>query len=121
MSAEDLVAMAEARVAELVEEMVAAKLRSLSTDRFAELAESLAKSTVVARAVDDRVRAYCETEVGNRLRCGIYDGGKVDRLFESVWSDQLDRAIRERVRSRVLAIVDEMVVEVLKGVRAVRG
>lgn len=121
MTAEELMALAEARVAELVDEMVAAKLRSLSADGFDALAESLAKSVAVSRALDERVRAKCENEVENRLRCGIYDASKVDRLFESVWTSQLDRAIKERIRAQVLQVCDETVRELLDGIKQAKN
>lgn len=69
---------------------------------------------LVRQAIYDHFRQFVTNEIGNRLRCGIYDGTKVDTLFESVWTEELDKAIEDRIRSRIYKSIDDVIAERLK-------
>lgn len=69
---------------------------------------------LVRQAVYDNFRQTVANEIGNRLRCGIYDGTQVDKLFQSVWTNELDKAIQDRIRERAYKAVDNVIAERLK-------
>lgn len=69
---------------------------------------------LVRQATYDSFRQSVANEIGNRLRCGIYDGTQVDKLFESVWTSELDKAIKDRIRSQAYRAVDDVIAERLK-------
>lgn len=69
---------------------------------------------LVRQAVYDHFRQSVANEIGNRLRCGIYDGTKIEKLFEEVWTSELDKAIKDRIRERAYKAVDNVIAEWLK-------
>lgn len=69
---------------------------------------------IVRQAVYDHFRQSVAKEIGDRLRCGIYDGTQVDKLFQSVWTSELDRSIQDRIRERAYKAVDNVIAERLK-------
>ena len=68
----------------------------------------------VRHAIDDHFRKAVANEIGNRLRCGIYDGTSIDKLFESVWKPELDKAIQDRIQDRVDKTIDTVIAKRLK-------
>lgn len=81
-----------------------------------ELTKILDESRIVHTLVRTHFKSWVENEIGNRLRCGIYDGGTVNRLFDSIWTEQFDIAIKERIRERVNKAIDAIVKERLNRV-----
>jgi hypothetical protein len=81
-----------------------------------EIVKQVDVAGLVRQAIYDHFRQCVANEIGNRLRCGIYDGTKVDRLFESVWTSELDKAIQDRIRTKVNKAIDAVVAERLRSV-----
>ena len=59
----------------------------------------------------DWANKWVANEVSNRLRCGIWNGTTVDRLFESIWTEQFDIAIKDRIRQKVYSAIDAVIKE----------
>ena len=74
-------------------------------------------SSIVSRAIYDHFNQAVANEIGNRLRCGIYNGINIDKLFDSVWTSELDKAIQDRIRGRVNKAVDDVIAERLKKIQ----
>ena len=72
------------------------------------------ESNVVSRLVREHIEKWVATEIGNRLRCCIYDAYQVDKLFDSIWTKELDKAIEERIKRKVNASIDQIITEYLK-------
>ncbi len=70
------------------------------------------------RLIRSHFEASVATEIGNRLRLGMYDGSLVNRLFESIWTEQFDIAIKERIRGKVYAAIDAAITEKLKSMKS---
>lgn len=104
------------RVAELLKVKIESEIeRTLQIDRLLELVNN---SNIVGMAMREHFENRVANEISNRLRCGIYSGTAVDKLFESVWTDQFDKAIKERIRGRVNKVIDAVIaerLELLKG------
>ena len=83
----------------------------VSTDDIVQRADV---PSIVRHAIDDHFRKAVANEIGNRLRCGIYDGTSIDKLFESVWKPELDKAIQDRIRDRVDKTIDTVIAKRLK-------
>lgn len=69
---------------------------------------------LVRQAAYDYFRQSVANEVANQLRCGIYQGTKIDLLFQSAWTSEFDKAIQERIRQRAFKAVDDVIAERLK-------
>jgi hypothetical protein len=80
-----------------------------------EIVKQVDVAGLVRQAIYDHFRQCVANEIGNRLRCGIYDGTKVDKLFESVWTSELDKAIQDRIRTKANKAIDEVIAERLRG------
>lgn len=72
---------------------------------------------LVRVAVYNDFRQSVANEVGNRLRCGVYNGTQIDELFQSAWTNEFDKAISERIRERAYKAVDGVIAERLKKIQ----
>lgn len=83
--------------------------------------ESLVKiideSNVLNRLVREHLEKWTATEIGNRFRCGIYDGFRMDKLFDSLWNEEFDKAIKDRIRIKVYAAIDAVIADKLKAMK----
>ena len=70
------------------------------------------------RLLTDHFQKSIANEIGNRLRCGCYNGTDVDKLFESVWTNELDRAIKDRIESKVYKAIDTVIAERLRQMKS---
>lgn len=43
---------------------------------------------------------YLPTEIGNRLRCGIYDNTLVKKVFDECFEDELKKQIKSEIRTQ---------------------
>jgi hypothetical protein len=92
-------------------ELVKRKLDSTPPPTAAEIVKAIESSGLVHRTMLDWANRWVANEVGNRLRCGIWNGGTVDRIFESIWTEQFDVAIKDRIREKAYAAVDAVIKE----------
>jgi len=97
-----------ARFTELVKQKIENEISVSSLTAIVE------ESGTIRRMIREYFEKSVATEIGNRLRCGIYDGLKMDDVFESVWNEQFDRAIQDRIRQKVHSAIDTVVAERLK-------
>ena len=98
------------RLVDIVKERIESE-KLFDEDRLVAMVES---SDVVSKVIYDYFKTRVENEVGNRLRCGIYNGTQVDRLLDSVWTEQLDIAIKDRIRFWVYTSIDAIITEKLE-------
>ena len=82
------------------------------------IAKIFSETNALHKFVLDQVKRFGETEVGNRLRCGCWDGRTVDRLFDSIWTEQFDKAIQDRIRDKVRSGIDAAIADRLKTMMA---
>lgn len=89
------------------------KLQDCQPPNAAEIIQAIESSGVIHRVMSDWMHQWVANEVGNRLRCGIYNGTTVDRVFDSIWTEQFDVAIRDRIRGKVYSAIDAVIKEKL--------
>lgn len=92
-------------------ELVKRKLEESPPPTADEIVKAVESSGLVHRTMMDWANRWVAKEVANRLRCGIWDGSTVDRLFDTIWTEQFDVAIKDRIRSKVYAAVDSVIKE----------
>lgn len=97
------------RVTSIIKDEVESELKDVL--RADSLISLLHNSDIVRVAIREYFEKYAATEIGNRLRCGIYSGTQIDKLFESIWTEQLDKSIQDRIRMRVNNAVDQVIKE----------
>jgi len=104
----------ENRFQDIIQSMVEKKLDDiiLSPKKI----EELLNSKTINRIVWESLQSKVINEIGNRLRAPLYNGGEVDKIFESVWKPQLDEAMKDRVRKKVLNECEKIVKEVFETV-----
>lgn len=91
--------------------LVSKKLEEAPLPTAAEIVKEIENSGLVHRTMLDWANRWVATEVGNRLRCGIWNGGTVDRLFDSIWTEQFDIAIKDRIKTKVNSAIDAVIKE----------
>lgn len=110
------------KITEIIDRIVEEHLNSMSLE---ELAERVADSSTLRRCFSDWLDKSLPTVIGNRLRCGCWEGGLIDRAFEAVWSDQLQKALEDRIRYRVQDTVkkftEELLTDILQTVKSKRA
>ncbi len=99
-------------------ELVRRKLESTPPPTAAEIIKEIEISGMVHRSMCDWANRWVANEVANRLRCGIWDGSTVNRLFDSIWTEQFDIAIQERIKDKARSAVDAVIAEQLKAMKA---
>src|SRR5258706_9692647 len=82
------------KVISSVLELVKRKLEDTPPPTAAEIVQAIESSGLVHRTMLEWANRWVANEVANRLRCGIWNGTAVDRLFDSIWTEQLDIAIK---------------------------
>jgi len=92
----------------ILDKAVTQKVNSLLSDPIA-LVKMIEDSPAFREAIYKYFDKRVATEVGNRLRCGIYDGTKVDDLFEKVWTPELDKAMEDRIIRRLDNKINDMI------------
>jgi hypothetical protein len=60
-------------------------------------------------AIYDYFKKSVAVEIGNRLRCGIYNGTEIDKLFNDVWTDELDKAMKDRLSRKIDVEIENMI------------
>lgn len=95
-------------------DLVKRKLEDVSQITFSEIEKEIERSNLVHRVMTSWAERWVANEVGNRLRCGIWDGKTVDRIFDSIWTEQFDIAIRDRIKTKAREAVDAVIAERLK-------
>lgn len=94
-------------------DLVKEKLKDPPIPTAAEIVKEIESSGLVHRTMLDWANRWVANEVGNRLRCGIWDGTTVDRVFDSIWTEQFDIAIKDRIRQKVYSAIDAVIKEKL--------
>jgi hypothetical protein len=118
MNVEEIRDELDARISGLIDDLVSKRMSELSSRESNELEGLIANSDAVRLAINKHFDGSVATQVGNRLRCGIYDGTAVDRLFDRIWTEQFDRAIEDRIRSRVVKAIDTIVDQKLRNLKS---
>lgn len=98
-------------------ELVRRKLDDTQPPKVEEIVKAIESNNLVHKLMCEWADRWVANEVGNRLRCGCWDGIKVDRIFDSIWDEQFDVAIKDRIQKRVFAAIDEVIAERLKKLR----
>jgi len=91
-----------------VDKLVTAKVNSLLGDP-AQIVKLVENCPAFKNAIYDYFKDRVANEVGNRLRCGCYEGTQVDALFDKVWSESLDSAMEERISRCISTKVDNLI------------
>jgi len=106
--------------ATLVDSLVAAIKKYVEESKLFDandLLKMVNASNLVNRILRDHIERWVANEIGNRLRCGIYDGRKVDELFSTLWTEQLEKSVQDRIRSRVNVAIDAAITERMKQIK----
>jgi hypothetical protein len=97
-----------------LDSIVKEEIWKLSVDATA--LEKTIKDLNLYPIIGDSLKSKVANEIGNRLRC--YDthmAGLLDKAFESVWTEQLQRAMEDRVRRKIDNFIDKAIQDKLKG------
>jgi hypothetical protein len=98
--------------------LVSKKLEDAQPPTGAEIIKAIENNGLIHRMMLDWADRWVANEIGNRLRCGIWEGRAVDRLFDSIWTEQFDIAIKDRIRQKVNAAIDVVVKERLIAIQS---
>lgn len=98
-------------------ELVARQLKDTPPPSATEIIKSIEDSRLVHRAMMDWMNRWVVNEVSNRLRCGVWDGTAVDRVFDTIWTEQFDIAVKDRIRKKVYDAIDAVIAEKLQGLK----
>jgi ribosomal protein S13 len=94
---------------ERIEDAIDAKVTKILGDLTDEEVSRLIESEAVRMAIYNRVERVLPTLIGNRLRCGCWDEGKVRAAFDKHIDGELEKALRDQVRRKMGSIVKEEV------------
>jgi ribosomal protein S13 len=94
---------------ERIEDAIDAKVTKILGDLTDEEVSRLIETSEVRRAIYNRVERTLPTLIGNRLRCGCWDEGKVRDAFNKHIDGELEKALRDQVRRKMGTIVKEEV------------
>lgn len=61
----------------------------------------------VGRMVYEQMRLSVANEIGNRLRCGVWNGQEITKLVEECWPAAVDEAVKDRIRWRLGTMVED--------------
>lgn len=111
MNAEEIAADVEYKTQQMVNELVEKQLKAIVQKGNPELAEFVERSPELRKGINDYFERHVATTVGNRLRCGCWEGTQVDAIFEGIWTEQWDKAIADRIRGRVNDTIDAIIKE----------
>jgi hypothetical protein len=109
MNLEDISDEVELKIQQMINELVQKQLEAIVTKGNPALAEFVERSPELKKGIRDYFELHAATTVGNRLRCGCYEGTQVDKIFDSIWSEQWDRAIADRIRGKVNDAINAMI------------
>lgn len=96
-----------------LDSIVKEEIRKLSVDTTA--LEKTIKDLDLYSILGHDLESKVANNIGNRLRCGIYDGHLMDKAFDEVWTDQLQTALEHRIRKKVFEFIDKAIQDKLKG------
>jgi hypothetical protein len=94
---------------ERIEDAIDEKVTKILSDLTDEEVSRLIESEAVRMAIYNRVERILPTLIGNRLRNGCWDEGKVRSVFEKYIDRELEKALRDQVRRKMGSIVKEEV------------
>jgi len=78
------------------------------------LTDSISNCSDVRKSINDMVHSRVATEIGNRLRLGLYDGALMDKAFQKVWDDQFQKALEDRIVKKANEIAEKAVKDRIK-------
>ena len=115
-SSEEIAEEVQARLELVIEAMVAKSLERLAKAKpdDIEIAAMVENSTTLRTAIHAYFEHNVATIVGNRLRCGMYNALDMDKAFDAIWTEQFQRALRDRVRGKANEVIDAVIAERLK-------
>lgn len=114
MTNDEMLERIEERVSEMIEDLARKQLASLMDEDQETLTKRIENSPAFKSAIYGYFERSIATTVGNRLRCGVYDGTQMDKLFDKIWTPELDRAIEDRIHDRVMKEIDRAVADRLR-------
>ena len=91
--------------------IVKEEIRKLSVDTTA--LEKTIKDLNLYPLIGKSLESKVANEIGNRLRCET--GCLINKAFESVWTEQLQEAMEDRVRRKIDNFIDKAIQDKLKG------
>lgn len=93
----------ESRVSSWLDEIVARSvekyLANFATSGFEKFCDTVWSRVQIVCA--EKVRSIASTEIGNRLRCGIYDAGLANMFFKETIDNEMKTAFQSRVRAEI--------------------
>lgn len=111
MNLEDIADEVELKFQQMVNDLVEQQVKAIVTKGNPALTEFVERSPELQKGIRDYFERHAATTVGNRLRCGCYEGTQVDKIFEGIWTEQWDRAIADRIRGKVNDTINAIIKE----------
>ncbi len=94
----------------VIERLVTQRLAKMLEPDSVELINWVFHSDVLHKHFREFMESKVGTEIGNRLRCGIYPERRAfDKAFEEAWAKEGDTALKDRVRNKVNAAINEVI------------
>jgi hypothetical protein len=94
---------------ERIEDAIDARVTKILSDLTDEQVDKLIGSSEVRTSIFRLLDQYVPVLIGNRLRNGCWDEGKVRSVFEKYIDRELEKALRDQVRRKMGTIVKEEV------------
>lgn len=107
MTPEEMATEAQYRVGAIVDALVEKKMKSLAEPKSDELTGLVWNSEALKQAILEYFEQHAATTVGNRLRCGRYDATQMEKIFDSIWTEQFERSVADNIRGKVYKAIIE--------------
>lgn len=78
------------------------------------IADNIVSSNFIHPQILNVIHRFTENEISNRLRCGIHDAFLMDKIFDSLWTQEFEKAIESRIRQKAEKIAEEIVRDKIK-------
>ena len=107
MNEQEMLASVEEKVQEVINDIAMKRVDELvlSPEKLSNLVHA---SAIIYTAIDNKIKSYVSTEIGNQLRCGIYKGVSVDKAFNEVWNEEVEKSLKDRIRQKMESLSKEV-------------
>lgn len=76
--------------------------------------DKIADTTPFRKTIIELIERFVPTEIGNRLRCGIYDNNLVKEVFEKHFEECLRKQLKEEITYQSKKLIKEELKRQLK-------